>query len=262
MRLLADLHTHSTASGHAYSSISELAAAASLRGLECIAVTDHGPALHGAPTVMYFWNLRVLPVFESGVLVLTGCEANVLANSENGLDMPDEIIERLDIVGVGLHPFTGMDDADEDELTEALVRAMSDPLVDFVTHPGNASRPAVMDAVISTAVEHGVALELNDHSFQPHSTRAASAGREEAFAAAAFEAGVPIVIGSDAHHASRVGEFEQAMAAAERIGLSEDKVVNRDAASVFEFLRSRRERPRLEGIDAAIVAARGGIDGE
>lgn len=44
-RLLADLHTHSVASGHAYSTINELAAMARERGLQAIAVTDHGPAI-------------------------------------------------------------------------------------------------------------------------------------------------------------------------------------------------------------------------
>jgi len=47
MRLLADLHTHTVASGHAFSTITELATAAAGKGLELIAFTDHGPSVPG-----------------------------------------------------------------------------------------------------------------------------------------------------------------------------------------------------------------------
>ena len=43
MRLLADLHTHTVASGHAYSTLTENVHVARSRGMELVAVTDHGP---------------------------------------------------------------------------------------------------------------------------------------------------------------------------------------------------------------------------
>ena len=49
-----------------------------------------------------------------GVRVLKGCEANISADSENGLDLPDEVLELLDFVAVGLHPTTGFDQQDRD----------------------------------------------------------------------------------------------------------------------------------------------------
>ena len=101
MRLLADLHTHSTASGHAYSTITELAAAASSRSLECIAITDHGPALPGAPGPIHFWNLGVIPIFERGVLLLTGVEANGVAGHGR---IPAPCHVDLGIRPAGKHP--------------------------------------------------------------------------------------------------------------------------------------------------------------
>lgn len=247
MRLLADLHTHTLASGHAYSTFTENAQAARLKGLELIAITDHGPTVPQGAHPWYFWNLKVAPSVLDGVRVLKGCEANISATSENGLDLPDDVIDMLDIVGVGFHPTTVFDRPDRRRNTQALVRAMANPYVDMVTHPGNDHEfPLDLDAIVAAAVEYRVILELNDHSFAPSSSRAGSAERETEFAAAALAAGAPVAIGSDAHYALHVGRFDAAVEAAERIGFAEENLVNRDAASALAFLLEKRPRPRLD----------------
>jgi len=155
----------------------------------------------------------------------------------------------LDLVAVGFHPLTGFDDGNRARNTLALVRAMSNPLVDIVTHPGNTEDfPVDVAAVVATAVERGVALELNNHSFEPTSSRSASSYGERRVAIAALDAGALISIGSDAHFHDQVGSFEYALAVVEEIGFPAARIVNRDAASVIEFLRDRRARPRLEPV--------------
>ena len=54
MKFVVDTHTHSVSSGHAYSTIQEMAAAAAEKGIEVMAVTDHGPAMDGAPCIYHF----------------------------------------------------------------------------------------------------------------------------------------------------------------------------------------------------------------
>ncbi len=251
IRLLADLHTHTVASGHGFSTVAELATAAAARGLELIALTDHGPSVPGGAHAWYFWNLKVIPETLDGVRILKGCEANV-ADTDNGLDLPDEILATLDVVAVGFHPLTGFDEATRARNTLALVRALSNPLVDIVTHPGNTDEfPLDVNAVVAAAVERGVAIELNSHSFDPASSRSASSYGERRFAIAARDAGALISIGSDAHFHDRVGCFDQAVAVAEEIRFPEARIVNRDAASVLEFLRDRRARPRLNAVAGA-----------
>lgn len=245
MRLLADLHTHTVASGHAFSTVTELAHAAAGKGLELIAFTDHGPSVPGGAHPWYFWNAKVVPSIIGGVIVLRGCEANV-ADTGSGLDLPDDVLALLDVVAVGFHPLTGYDDPDIDRNTRALVRAMSNPLVDIVTHPGNFDEfPVHIDPVIEAALAHNVVLELNDHSFDPHSARSTSREMERAFAVAARDAGVPISIGSDAHYHELVGEFGRAVAVAEEIAFPRERVLNRDAAAVLSHLRAKRPRPRI-----------------
>jgi len=247
MRLLADLHTHTIASGHAYSTLTENALAAAAAGMELIAITDHGPAVPQGCHPWYFWNLKSVPSVLDGVRILKGCEANLSADSENGIDLPDLVIEKLDFVAVGLHPLTGFDQLDRDKNTEALLRAMANPFVDQVTHPGNEDEfPLHLEQIIQAALDYNVILELNDHSFDVTSARSTSAAREREFATAAFEAGVPVSVGSDSHYALHIGHFETALAVAEEIGFTRERIINRDAKTVLTHLLAKRERPRLD----------------
>ena len=54
MKIIADLHTHTLVSNHAFNTITEMAAAAQKRGLFAMAVTDHGPSMPDAPHPWYF----------------------------------------------------------------------------------------------------------------------------------------------------------------------------------------------------------------
>lgn len=70
--IIADLHTHTLASTHAYSSLTEMVRAASERGLYAIAITDHGKAMPGSPRDWYFGNLREVPLRYRGGAHLGG----------------------------------------------------------------------------------------------------------------------------------------------------------------------------------------------
>ncbi len=245
LRLLADLHTHSVASGHAFSTIDQLAAAARDRGLEVLAVTDHGPALSGAPDGQYFGNLRILPCEIAGVALLTGVEANTL-DSPSGLDLPDRVLESLDVVAVGLHPVDGVAAEDAEANTEALELALANPLVDVLTHPGRGKWRIDVDRVVAAAAEAGVAVEVNNHSFG-RVLAGADVAQELAFLQRALDAGCPFSICSDAHYETRVGDFTNALEIAEDLGVPPERVVNRDAESVRAFLLGRRARPHMDG---------------
>lgn len=247
MQLLADLHTHTIASGHAYSTVTELALAAASRGVELIAITDHGPTVPQGAHPWYFWNAKVIPSVLNGVRILKGCEANPSLTEENGIDLPDVVLDKLDFVAVGFHPLTGFDDCDRTKNTEALLRVMTNPYVDMISHPGNEHEfPLDLDAIVEAAVKHNVILELNDHSFAPTSARSSSAPREIEFARSAAQAGAPLAIGSDAHYALHVGRFDAAVEVAQLLGLDAGRFVNQSARTVLDHLVAKRERPRLD----------------
>jgi putative hydrolase len=242
VHLAADLHTHTTASGHAYSTVAELATTASRRGMELIAITDHGPALAGASHDYHFRNLKALPCEIDGVRVLKGVEANVMGTAGE-LDLPEDVLARLDFVAAGFHPGCGFDERDEDLNTRALVGVVANPLVDMITHPGNRNYPVRMEDVVAAAKEYDVIVELNDFTFAGNGSRKGSEEHELEFARAAHDAGARIAISSDAHFHSQVGLFEGAGPFAREAGLVEADFINHDAVAVTEYLLSRRERP-------------------
>lgn len=239
-----DLHVHTIASGHAFSTVAEIAWAAAEKGLEAVAVADHGPALGGGPHLFHFWNLRVIPRRLDGVVVLRSAEANIV-DPGGGLDLPDEVLKTLDIVQAGLHPGCGYDGRTAEENTRALVGAIRHPLVDVVVHPGNPAYPVDIEEVVAAAAREGKALEINNASYVY--VRSGSRENDLRIAEAARRAGAFIAVGSDAHIAAFAGEFRHAVEVLEDTGFEPDRVINRDLAGLCDFLKGRGAVLDLEG---------------
>lgn len=241
MRLVADLHTHSVASGHAYCTINEMAQAAADKGLKMIAITDHGPNMPGGPHLYYFGNLRVVPPVIAGVKTLKGIEANIVGLSGE-LDLPDRMLEKLDIVFAGFHTHTGYEGDGVSENTRAMIGALENPYVDGIVHPGNPIFPVDIREVVAAAKDLGKLIEINNASLTV--TRLESMENCIRFAELAAEHGAMVVIGSDAHHTSLVGSFDSAIELVERAGVKSEYVLNTDVGKITEFLRKRRKALR------------------
>ena len=100
MKIIADMHTHTISSGHAYSTVNELAAEAARKGLLAMAITDHGPALPGGPHMYHFGAMRFIPETIGGVRILRGIEANII-DARGSLDLPEHYLSKLDFVMAG-----------------------------------------------------------------------------------------------------------------------------------------------------------------
>lgn len=245
--LKADLHIHTTASGHGYATWTENAKAAYKKGMELIAITDHGPHVPQGAHPWYFWDLKVTPSIYKGMRVLNGCEANIVTDSETGLDLPDDLLQALDFVEVGFHALCGFDDRDRAKNTDALLRVLENPFVDQLNHPGNdLNYPIDLDQVVAAALKNNVIIELNNHSFDPHGSRGGTAEREKEFALAAYQAGVPMAIGSDSHYFNTIGVFDDALAAADELGIPYDYFINVSAQKVLDHLQAKRPRTRID----------------
>ena len=70
MEIIADLHTHTLASTHAFNTVTEMARAAYEMGHKAIAITDHGPQMPDSPHIWHFYNLMRLPQKIEGVFLL------------------------------------------------------------------------------------------------------------------------------------------------------------------------------------------------
>lgn len=235
MRIAADLHVHTVASSHAYSTIAEVARAAAGRGLVAVAVLDHGPALPGGAHEYYFSNLRVLPDTVEGVRVLKGAEANVV--SERGaLDISDFTLELLEFVGVSLHPGCGFESQGVATNTDALLAALDRPNVRMVCHPTVPGFEVDLVRVVEACAERGIVVELNNYSFDAQSFRAPRMRENYRLLELCAERQCLIAVNSDAHFHALVGEVGRAVEAIRETGFPEDLVLNASLERVESYL--------------------------
>lgn len=228
----ADLHIHTIASGHAYSTIAEIAQEAARRGLELVGMTDHGPALPGGPHPYHFSALRFLPEYLHGVRVLRGIEANIL--DPGRLDLDDLILKRLDLVMAGFHEDCGYHSRGVSENTRVLLAVMEHPKVKVIAHPGNPNFPVDYRIVVQKSSETGTALEINNSSFVI--SRKGSAGNCREIIRLCAELGAPVTVGSDAHIAQGIGEFDAALKELLEGGVRWEQIVNRNGETTLRFL--------------------------
>ncbi len=238
MKIVADLHIHTVASGHAYSTILENVTAAAEKGLEIIAITDHGPDMPGGPHSYHFGNLKAVPDELFGVRILKGVEANVI-DHEGNLDLAEDRLVSLDIVLAGLHTVCSPNGSVA-ENTQMMVNAMKNPWVDAIVHPGNPEYPVDAETIVKAAVEYDVALEINNSSLRV--SRVGSRPFCENIAALAKQYGAKIILGTDSHFALAIGDFSKAIEILEKYNISSDLVINTSVESVLRHLNRRSNR--------------------
>ena len=242
MRLVADLHVHTVASGHAYSTVKEIVQAAAGRELAMIALTDHGPGLPGGAHAYHFSNLRVVPDSLCGVRVLKGVEANVMDRAGR-LDLDDLRLGKLDIVAVGLHtvcsPYGSVA-----ENTEMMLAALRGPFIDVLVHPGNPEYLIDEEAVVREAALRGVALEVNNSSLTV--ARRGSLPHCDNIVRLAGQYGAKLIVGSDSHFFESVGEFDAAAKLLKKHGIPEEQVVNASIGQILNHLNRRTNHSPVE----------------
>jgi putative hydrolase len=233
MIMEADLHVHTIASGHAYSTIKEVVESAKEKGLKMVAITDHGLKMPGAPDLYHFTNMISLPRIMQGVEVLRGVEANIL-DLQGNIDMPERVLaDHLDIVLAGFHELTGYTGTGIEENTQAMIAAIKNPCVHIITHPGNLRFPVNVEEVVLAAKKYNKALELNNSSFI---VRPDSIAQCSQFAKMAKKHNILVCINSDAHICYNVGEVTNALSLAVRAGISRSQILNTSTQKIKEFL--------------------------
>jgi DNA polymerase (family 10) len=229
--LKGDLHMHTDWSdGRA--TLEEMVLAAKERGHRYIAICDHARRLRDGRLEAQTEAIAALDV--PGIAVLAGIEVDIRA--DGSLDFDDEALAARDWVMASIH--SGFDGPRE-RLTDRLVAAMEHPHVDCIGHPTgrkiNKRPPYELDfeRVCEAAVETGTFLEINA---QPDRLDLG-----DTLARAAAEAGVGIVVSTDAHRIHELDNLELGVAQARRGWLTPEQVVNtRTWAQVKKLKKSDR----------------------
>lgn len=242
MKFLVDLHMHTVASTHAYSTIHDYIREAKAKGLRLIAITDHGMALGDSPHKWHFMNMRIIPRIMDGIAILRGIEANIL-NNNGEIDCDDMMYEELDIIIAGFHE-PALAPQDIDKNTQAMIATIKNPKVNIISHPGNPKYPIHIEAVAKAAKVYHVALEINNSSFMM--SRRGSEDNCRKIAQAVKDIGGVIALGSDSHIAHTVGDFPHCLKIINQIDFPIERIINRSPQATLEFLRAKNGRTITE----------------
>lgn len=233
-----DLHVHSTASdGHA--PIAEMAKAARARGYQYLSINDHSKRVriaHGLDTKRLARQLAEIDRLNEGTkgfLILKSTEVDIL--EDGSLDLPDDILCRLDLTVCAIHSKFGLS---RDSQTERIIRAMDNPHFDILGHPTGRlinERPpydADMEGVLLAAQERGCYLEVNAQPDRLDLT--------DLHCKMAKDLGVKVAISTDAHSTTDLDLIRFGLDQARRGWLEADDVLNARRWPALKRLLRRR----------------------
>ncbi len=240
MGFIMDLHTHTLVSGHAYNTMREMAQAAADRGLEILGITEHAPGMPGTCQHFYFHNLKIVERSMYGVELLLGAEVNIL-DYEGHVDLKSREMANLDVVIASLHrPCIQAGSVQEN--TQAYLRAMEEPYINIIGHPDDGRYPVDYLALVQGAKEHGVVLELNNHSLDPICMRANAWENDREMLKWCIRYEQPIIVDSDAHADTYVGRSDHAQELLKEMAFPEELILNRSRDAIRPYVNKYKYR--------------------
>src|SRR5438046_5459106 len=219
-----DVHSHiNWSDGRA--TMLEMAQGAQALGYSYLGITDHSPRItvvHGLDAERLVAQSREMAEVQrqvDGLTLLQGIEVDIL--EDGALDLPDAVLEILDIVIASPHVKLRQDPA---AMTERMLRAVSHPHVDVIGHP-TGRRPGAregatydLEAVFKEAARHGVALEIDCDP--------ARMDLSPEMARLALECGCNFTLDADAHAPAELAYVPMAAWMARRAGIPQDRILN------------------------------------
>jgi DNA polymerase (family X) len=232
-----DLHSHTTLSD-GRNTLAEMAEAARDRGYQYLAVTDHS-ASHGFGdhvTAERLWErieeVRTWNKGKRGFRLLAGSEINI--GLDGSLDYPDDLVAALDWVVASVHTSFSVS---KQQMTERVLAAIENPDVDCIGHLtgrliGRREPYGIdVEAIAEAAARTGTTIEVNGNPNRRDLS--------DLHARLAVEAGVKIVLNTDAHGVDTLDNMTYAVATARRAWLTAADVANTRGWADFKKLRKR-----------------------
>lgn len=230
--IIADTHTHTIATDHAYSTLGENVAQAVRIGHKILCFTEHTPQMPGGPSELFFSTLSNLPRRIDGVMIIKGAELNII-DYNGGVDLPPELINGLEWVIASYHR-PCIRAADVKTHTKGWIKIAENQDIHVIGHCGDPRFPFEHRPVLQAFKDCGKIVEINSHSF---SARKGSLERCTRIAESCAELGIPVVVSSDAHFFQAIGEVGPALSMLEEIGFPQELILNADENRFLETLR-------------------------
>lgn len=222
--LKGDLHCHSSWDG-GVNSILEMAIEGKRIGYQYLGISDHTKflkienGLDEKQLAQQGKEIEKLNQKIEGITILQGCEANIM--KDGSLDIEDEALKKLDYVIAGVHSHFNLS---KEEMTERMIKVMKNPHVNIISHPtGRLLKRREeyqfdFDKILRVAKEYQVALEVNASYYR--------LDLNEKNIRRAKEAGVKMVINTDAHEKSQLNSIGLGVSQARRGWAEEKDIIN------------------------------------
>jgi len=219
-----DLHCHTDWTDGSQT-IKEMVLAAKHLGYEYIGISDHAKLLtmvNGLDEKRLLKQMKEIEKIDKeikGIKILKGIEANIL--KDGSIDLKDDVLKKLDYVIVGIHSNFKMS---KEEMTKRIIRAMKNPNVDIFAHPTGKiiekrdEYQCDFDKIFKISKEYNVVLEINS---QPKRMDLSSQNIKRA-----KEAGVKMVINTDAHRKESLKYMELGISQARRGWAEKKDIIN------------------------------------
>lgn len=237
MNFIADMHTHTIASQHAYSTLYENLIYAKKRNLKAIAITDHTKAVKDAALDIHFKNLKSLPEKCKGIKIFRGAEVNITDWNGN-VDLPINILKNLDFAIASFHDTAIKHGAVKDH-TKAYLHIVKNPFIDCLGHSGNPKYPYDYEKVIAACAKHNKIVEINEGSF---TSRKGSAKNCLTILRLCSKYGVYVSVNSDSHFASNIGKFKKSTDLINAAHFNKDLILNLNYGKLNRFIKYKKKQ--------------------
>lgn len=231
MKNLMDMHTHTIESVHAYSTLRENAIAAKERGLKILGTSDHGYGAENTARRVYFTNFHIIPKYIEGIRILKGIELNICDTQGNVyeqelIEWKNKYEEAFDYAVGSIHRNSYTKDSTEKENTRAYLNAIENPLINILGHIDDGGVPSNYDEIMHKASEFNVIVEVNNTSIKPENYRKNSIENIRKYLEYGKKYNTLIIMNTDAHIYTEVGDIKLAKELVESVGYDEDLIVN------------------------------------
>jgi len=204
-KIKLDVHTHTIMSGHAYSTLQEMVAAAHQKKLDILGITEHAPGIPGTCHPIYFRNLHVVPRQMGSLRLMLGAELNIL-DTKGTLDLDEYYYRQLDIRIAGIHLLCWQGGSIE-ENTSGMIAAIRNPWTQIISHPGDGTAELLFEPIVLAAKETKTLLEINNSSLNPCRNKEAALKNNLEILRLCKQYEVPVILGSDAHISYSIADY-------------------------------------------------------
>jgi putative hydrolase len=235
MKIELDMHTHTLASGHAYSTIQEMARAGAEKGLKLLGITEHTSGIPGTCDPIYFRNLHVVPREMYGVDLMLGAEINIL-DAKGNMDADEALMKRLDIRIAGIHLLC-YEYGTKEENTFGMIQAIRHPYIQIISHPGDGTAELDFEPIVQASKECGTLLEINNSSLKPARGKQDARVNNLEILRLCKQYEVPVILGSDAHISFDIANYQYVYELLHETEFPEALIVNRSVEVFRNYLK-------------------------